>query len=119
MLTTTVIENTNVVTATYDGSLAADDAEALHDRILAVASTHGAARLLVDLQGVDIGRIEPEAVWEDVKTFADLDEVDRLAVVTDSSWVRPVAERVDFVIKPDVDVFDADQHDEALAWVRD
>ena len=62
MLTSSVVEDTNIVTATYDGSVDAEEMIAVRDRLHTVIRRHGRARLLVEYGEVVRGRIEPRAL---------------------------------------------------------
>lgn len=116
MLETSTIEGTNVVAATYRGSLGADEMDAFREQ-LANASERGPVRLLLQYEDMDVGRIEPEAVWKDLKTAGMLDEVDRCAVVTDEGLMGAVASVADRVAPFEVRQYGLDERDEAVAWL--
>lgn len=83
-----------------------------------VVADRGSAKLLVEYGDVDLGRVEPEAAWKDVKTLGMLDDVDKFAVVTDKSWIGKLGEAVWALAAVNVQVFDHDRRDEALLWLR-
>lgn len=118
MLTSEVVEGTNIVTVAYDGSLSADEMKEARENLSSVAQRHGAAKLLVEYGDIDIGRIEPKAAWEDLKTIGQLDDVSKLALVTDKGWVQSVGETAGTLTSTDVEIFDEDERDEALVWLR-
>jgi hypothetical protein len=68
MLTSNVMEGSNIVTMTYDGPLHAEEMVAVRERLTTVVRERGSARLLVEYGTVDLGRIEPRAMWEDLRT---------------------------------------------------
>lgn len=120
MLTTSSIEGTNIVTATYQGgSLSADEMEELRGRLTRAVALHGAVRLLVEIGKVDLGRIEPRAIWEDLKLVGMIDDLDRYAVVTDQDWIANLAGAADAVAPFDLRVFPADRRDDAVAWLSE
>ena len=116
-LKTDRIENSNVVTVAYDGDLGADDVSRARQELQDVASTHGRARLLLELGDVDPGRMEPKAVWEDVKGVTDLDALDRAALVTDAGWASTLVSLADKVTSFELRSFSASERDDAVAWL--
>jgi hypothetical protein len=38
------------------------------EKVSAVVAERGSAKLLLEVQDVDLGRIEPKALWEDLKS---------------------------------------------------
>ena len=117
MLKTRVIEGTNVVSVTVDGSVSADEDVAAQKAVAEVAAEHGKAQMLLDYDGVDLGRVEPKAVWEDLKGARLLEATDRIAVVSNSSALDTFAQAVGAVSHLEVRTFSADQRDAAVAWL--
>jgi hypothetical protein len=117
VLTNSVIEGSNILTATYDGSLGADEMVALRERLATLIRQRGSARLLVEYGHVDLGRVEPRAMWEDLKTAGLLKDVTKVAILADQGWIETVASAVGTVLPLEVRSFHRDQHDEALAWL--
>jgi hypothetical protein len=68
MLTSNVMEGSNIVTMTYDGPLHAEEMVAVREQLTTVVRERGSARLLVEYGTVDLGRVEPRAMWEDLRT---------------------------------------------------
>ena len=93
----------------YEGVLepAIDDARSRHDMI----------RLLYVL-GPEFTGYEADAMWEDtklgVKTFTSYE---RMAVVTDTAWLRRTVKAFGWLIPGDVRVFPYDQLDAARTWI--
>lgn len=117
MLSSSVIEGTKVVTATYEGALSSDDMDSIRGRLHDVVAEHGSASLLVEYGEIDWGRIEPEAAWKDLKSIGMLNDIDRLAVISDQEWIRTVADRAGTLAPSDVKTFAAEQRDDAVAWL--
>lgn len=118
MMTSSVVEDTNIVTATYDGSVDAEEMIAVRDWLHAVIRRHGRARLLVEYGDVDLGRIEPRAIWEDLKTIGVLSDVDRVAVVADQGWLDTTASAAGAILPTEVRTFGRARRDDAIAWLR-
>src|SRR5699024_7431993 len=116
MLTSSTIEGTNIVTATYDGSLSAEDMDAVRTDLQATKAAHGSVRLLMEYGDIDIGRIEPEALWKDLKTAGMLGDIERCALVTDSNWIEKLGAAAGRVTSVEMLTFSNDQRDASLAW---
>lgn len=119
MLETSVVQDTNIVATTYDGALPAEEMDHLREQLAAVVNRYGSARLLLEFGDIEWGRIEPKAAWKDLKTIGALDDISRFAVVTDHDWIQKIGETADALTSADVEIFEADQRDEALVWLRD
>lgn len=119
MLNSSVVEGTNIVTATYSGSLGTDEMETLRDQLSTIVDQHGTVRLLVELGDIDLGRIEPRAIWEDLKLAGMIDNLDRYALVADQDWVGALSSAADAVTPFGLRVFPGDRRDDAVAWLSE
>lgn len=117
MLTSATIEGTNIVTITYDGSLSAEEMDSMRSQLRAVRDAHGTVRLLVEYGDIDLGRIEPEAFWKDLKTVGMLRDVERCAMVTDAGWLETLGAAAERLAPFEVRTFSADDRDTAVAWL--
>lgn len=117
MLTSSTIEGTNIVAITYDGSLSAEEMDAMRADLSAVKDAHGSVRLLVEYGDLDLGRIEPEAIWKDLKTAGMLGDLERCALVTDASWIEKLSGAADRLAPFEVRTFSTDERDDAVAWL--
>lgn len=118
MLESSVIEGTNVVTATYEGALGAEEVETVRQQLSDLIAQHGKARLLVQFGDVDLGRVEPEAVWKDLKSIGMLDDLDRVAMVTDAGWADKFSSFADKVTPFELKVYGTQSRDAAVAWLN-
>lgn len=118
MLTTDTIEGTNIVTAAYSGSVDTEEMEQLRSRVRQVIDRDGSVRLLLEYGDIEPGRIDPKAYVEDLKMTGILGDVDKIALVTDTPWIRKSAELSGALISGEVKTFEADKRDEALLWLR-
>lgn len=119
MLTVSTIENSNVVTADYSGSLNVDDEKNLRDVLQEAVGKSGKIRLLATIGDIDLGRIEPRAAWMDLKAAGFLNDVEKLAVVTDASWLGHVAEWLGDLTSMTVQTYPSGQRDNAVAWITE
>jgi hypothetical protein len=117
VLTSDVIEGSNIVTVTYDGPLRAEEMVAVRDQLTTVVRERGSARLLVEYGTVDLGRVEPRAMWEDLRTAGVLMDLTRVAVVADPGWIETLASMVATALPVEVRSFGRDQRDHAVAWL--
>ena len=117
MLTTSVIDGTNIVSVRLDGSVSADEDDAAQKVIAAVADEHGQARMLLDYEGIDLSRVEPRAVWEDLKGVRLLGDIDRVAIVADGNAMQSFADVLGAISDVEVRAFDHRQRDAAVAWL--
>jgi hypothetical protein len=118
MLTSTVISDTNIVIATYDGALTAEEVIAVREKLAGVIAQHGNARMLVEYGDVDLSRMQPRAVWEDLKSAGLMRTVEKAAVLTDTRWVKSLSTAAGVLAPIDVRVYDTGQRAEALSWLQ-
>jgi hypothetical protein len=74
---------------------------------------HGKVRLYYE-----IGSRFPGAGWGDLDVAIDhLPQWERIAVVTDTGWVRQTVNALRFLLASEVRVFTSDESDEGRAWI--
>lgn len=117
MLTTSVIEESNIVTLDFGGSLDVEDEQRLRSALDPVIEQHGRARVLASIGEIDPGRVEPKAAWMDLKAAGYADKIDRLAVVSDASWLAKLSEWTGELTSLTIETFPSDQRDQAIAWL--
>jgi hypothetical protein len=68
--------------------------------------------------GADFQGIDPSAVWEDIKVgMGHLDRWERIAVVTDVTWIEKAMKVFGFLIPGDVRFFPIAKAETARAWI--
>lgn len=117
MLNTSVIEDTNIVTLDFGGSLDVDDEQRLRSALDPVIEQHGSARILAAIGEIDVGRVEPKAAWMDLKAAGYLGKIDRLAVLSDASWLTRISEWTGELTSLRVETYSSEQRDQAMAWL--
>jgi hypothetical protein len=66
----------------------------------------------------EVGSRFPGAGWDDLDVAIDhLPQWERIAVVTDTAWVRQTVNALRFLIASDIRVFTTDEAEEGLAWI--
>jgi hypothetical protein len=91
----------------------------VREQLEAVIEDHGRARLLVEYGNIDFGRVEPGAVWEDLKTTGLLPKIDTIAAVTDVRWTDQLASAASAVAPTEVKAFATNDRMAALSRIRD
>lgn len=119
MLTTETIDGTNIVTADYSGSLHVDDEKKLRRVLEDTVATYGGIRLLVTIGDIDLQRIEPKAAWMDLRAAGFLKDVEKLAVVTDASWLTHVSDWAADLTSLTVQTYPSGQRDKAVTWITE
>jgi hypothetical protein len=114
MLTSSLMDGTDVVAASWEGRLTAADVRRLRHELDFVASTYGRVRILVEV--APTASVGPAALWEDVRSVGSVDDLDRIALLTDERWAEAVADVAGGLLPAEVKVFDTDRRAEALAW---
>ena len=87
-------------------------APAVEDRL----SRNDKIRLLF-VFGPDFEGYQGDASWDDALDVARSSDFDRLAVVTDVGWVRPMVRSVGWLVPADIEIFTVEEQAAALAWI--
>lgn len=108
----------NVVGVRATGEVEDDDYDdVLVPAIEAARARHDKIRLLYVL-GPEFTGYEADAMWEDTKLGArTFTAYDRLAVVTDKTWVQRTVKAFGWMIPGEVKVFHMDGLDDATTWI--
>lgn len=70
--------------------------------------------------GDEFEKFEPRAMWDDAKTgLLHLFSWDKIAIVTDVSWIRGTSKVCAFLIPCQVRIFDNKDLDAAVKWVSE
>lgn len=118
MLDSQILDGSNIVTATYSGSLGADETANLRRQVETVIASEGSARLLLEVGDLDAGRVEPKAVWEDLKSARLLDDITRMALVGDDTLMSGLAQAMGTLSSTETKTFAADDRDQAVVWLQ-
>ncbi len=102
------------------GEVTADDyREVLVPAVEERLARHRRVRLLYLLDANFTG-FTGGAAWEDTKVgMRHFTAFERIAVVTDSDWVRRMVRGFGFALPGEVRVYDLDDQDEARTWIRE
>lgn len=108
----------SVVAAACHGHVTRKDYEdILIPRINAALQQAGKIRLYYQL-GADFSGLEAGAAWEDFKIGLEhLSRWERIAVITDVSWIRLAVGAFRFLMPGRIRLFDTDQAPDAHRWI--
>ncbi|BBD79994.1 STAS/SEC14 domain-containing protein [Aerosticca soli] len=100
------------------GQVTADDFKnVIMPDIEAAFALYPKLRVLFEL-GPDFTGFDPGAVWDEINLrVRHISGLERLAVVTDIGWLRPVARLIDLALPGEVRVFPHAELDQARRWV--
>ena len=83
----------------------------------AAVREHGSVRVLYDL-GEGFDGFTPAAMWDDAKVgMAHLNRFERVAVVSDGTWIRGTVRALAFLIPGQVRVFESNEAQRAREWI--
>jgi hypothetical protein len=107
-----------VVALTAKGRVTREDYEhVLIPKIRDAFSRHERIRCLYEL-GADFSGMDAGAAWEDFKLgIGHLRGWERVAVVTDTAWIRSAIEALRFLVPGEVKVFGTRDSGDARRWI--
>lgn len=94
-----------------------EDLTAFAKEFEAAISRHGKVRLLVYLP--ELPKIDPGALWEDLKLIRYRNDIERYAVVSDSPVLEWTSKIADAMSSGEVRQFDTSQKADAWRWVSE
>lgn len=83
------------------------------------------SRMNLYLEIVNFGKVEPKAVWEDIKFSVKnikeiTDKIDKVALVTDIEWFRTLVDTSGKLIpKTDIRTYSFINSDKAVIWINE
>jgi hypothetical protein len=111
----------DVIAITLSGKITGDELNAVMDRVDAIMKAHEKIHVFAETRGIDGLQLEalPRYISRAFPLFGQLRRFGRVGVVADQTWMR-VLTRLESAMLPFVSyrVFQPDERDEALAWVR-
>ena len=118
MLTGAQLPDSHIFEITYAGGVDAAEFEALRDRLSAFLDANDPADILATYADIDLAKIEPRALWEDLRSAGLEKKVRRAALLTGSVMLRTLAKGASHFIQADVRVYGLDERAAALEWLR-
>lgn len=106
----------NVLDYEVKGKLTQEEFENFSAEIKSAITEHGKVRLLIRMN--EIPRMELGALTEDLKLTRHANDLERYAIVSDSTTVGFVEEFGEALIGGEVKHFEDGQYDEAWRWVQ-
>ena len=106
----------NVLGYEVKGKLTQKEFEALSIEIKASVAEHGKVRLLLRMN--EIPKMELGALAEDLKLAPYANDLERYAIVSDSTTVGWAEKLGDILISGEVKYFEDSQYEEAWDWIQ-
>lgn len=108
----------DVVAVACSGRVTKNDYEAvLIPRVEEALAQHEVVRMYYEI-GADFDGIDPAAVWEDMKIgMGHLRRWQRVAVVTDVTWIRATMKIFGFLLPGEMRLFDDGEKAAARQWI--
>jgi len=119
MVNSRVIDGTDIVAVDFPGRLQDDELTELRDLAGFVAAEQGRANALVEYADADPGAVDARVVWQELRRLAEVEGLQRCAVVTDAALADALATSRGEEESASLEVFAAEQRDEALFWLRE
>jgi hypothetical protein len=114
-----VIDGTDIVAVDFPGRLQDDELSELRELVDSVAAEQGRATVLVEYADADPDSVDAGVVWRELRRLADVEGVHRCAVVTDAALADALAASRGDEQDTALEVFAAEQRDDALFWIRE
>ncbi len=108
----------NVVGFKASGEVTAEDYQSVLVPVIEEVFSRAKKVRLLYVLGKDFKGYTGAAVWEDAKVgLKHLTQFERVAVVTDSDWIKTLVKAFGFAMPGEVRVFDGKDADEAREWI--
>lgn len=110
------IPNTNVLEFTIDGALTREDFDAVAAQLEQIIEKHGKVKILEIVR--NIGKIEPSALWTDIKWAPKhLKNFTHAAVVADQKWIEWMAAVLRPFFSMEIRFFHSNELGDARQWL--
>lgn len=111
-------DSNQIVELTVEGQVTTADFDAMAQRLESFVKRHGSIRMLEVIK--DFRGIEPTLFWRDMSfAFRHMRSFSRVAVVTDTTWIKLWTTMVAPFMACEIEQFGLDEIDKARAWLRD
>jgi hypothetical protein len=111
-------EPANLISVDFESEMTAEDYFELIPKLELQFKKHDKLRVLFDMS--DVGDVEIDAVWQDLKSdIKHREDYEKIALVGDKQWHHWGAQAFKPFMKAEVEYFDEDNKEEAIEWVKD
>lgn len=118
MLTGKQLDDTHIFEIDYSGAVTTAQFEAVRDDLEAFLDANDPADLLAVYADIELTKIEPKALWKDLRSAGLEKKVRRAALLTDASWLSTLAKGAGHFIRAELRVFGLGERDAALTWLK-
>ncbi len=117
MMECTQYDTRNIAELVIDGEITKDQFDAAVEKLDGMIHEFGRIRIIEVIKG--IGRVEPAAMWADLKWEPrHITSFSHVAVVADQKWIEWMVKPLAMLIPADIRVFHLGELDEARAWIE-
>lgn len=117
MLTVSQSTDTNILEFTLDGSMSRKEFDKLVEQAEEMIEAYGKIKIIEIIN--DIGKIQPSAIWADLKWEpTHLKYFSHAAVVADQKWIEWMIAPFRPFISAEIKVFHLDELEEARNWIK-
>jgi len=110
------IDQSNIIEFTIDGGMTREDFDRLVKKLDGMIHEFGKIRIVEIIK--DIGKIEPSAIWADLKWEPrHIKNFSHVAVVADQKWIKWMVKPLNMFIPAKIKLFELEELDEARAWI--
>ncbi len=111
-------ESAGIVEVTVDGMVTQQDLEEVAKNLEGLVARHGKLKLLKEVRGLP--DIDVATFWENAKLgFRHFNDFSHYAIVTDKTWVEPLAKAGAALMSCEVRVFPLEEIEAARKWLRE
>lgn len=112
------IPDTNILELSIDGKVTRGDFDKAVAKMETMIARHGKIKILEVVH--NIGKMEPSAIWEDIKwSPKHLKDFSHAAVVADQKWIEWVTALVKPFVSVEIRFFHTDEIDNARRWLME
>lgn len=112
------IPDTNILEFSIDGKFTREDFDKVVAKMEEMIQRHGKIKVLEIVR--NLGKIEPSALWEDIKwSPKHLKDFSHAAVVADQKWIEWMTAVVKPFISVEVRFFHTDELENARRWLTE
>jgi hypothetical protein len=117
MMQYTQYDTRNIIEITIDGAITKAEIDLLIGKLDGMIHEFGKIRVVEVIK--NIGKIEPAAMWADLKWEPrHITSFSHVAVVADQKWIEWMVKPLDLLIPAELKLYHLDELEEARDWIQ-
>jgi len=117
MMKCTQYDTRNIVELTIDGPITKAEMDPMIEKLDGMIHEFGKIRVVEVIR--NIGKIEPAALWADLKWEPrHINSFSHVAIVADQKWIEWMVKPLDLLIPCEIKLFHLDELEAAREWIR-